>query len=675
MVPLREVCHGRIVRRLPYACFWALLAVAVGPGRAAVEVTFEELELTAWSARRVAEIDPAHPHARQVLPVTARQLGERRLQAIVLENEWLRMRLLPELGGAVFDVVHKPTGAQIFHRSDRLQDWRQFGDSALRPSFPSPVHGIGNSAQPAAWRVVTEPDGRVSVAFWMEFARHRRVEDTRTHGRFSTLRLSHRYSLHPDEALLRAEYRLSNPAPWRQGRRLWVEASFPRQHAPGAPEPPELILPALHVSGPRGDDVRSFGPVEARVADDATAAQLFGWGVRHGFAGVHYPGARVNRLVLFDATRSPGLRFAIAGNESRAARGDAARNRGAIELSTGTDTLPAVVGAWLEAGETWSFRQALALVPGIGRPDFANESFALHLEATAPVVELAVLRRTGELSLEWNGRPLATLPPQVPGAVVRLPLPEHSPPPGRITVAESGRGVVSAPLPLELVDDDALLADIRRSLVAGPLGQERNGEAAPESEAFRSALAGYPEGGVERGRILLRDGFTTGAERQLRTALARDGRQGETWHLLGVALAEQGRGSEAREAWRAALEAPQPHPPAAYELAIASLPHDAPMATALLRRLLLERPAHREAGLLLAALLVGQPEGETLRQALEAEDPADPRVAWLHVQAGAPAAQEELDRLVALEPGANRVVEQFASSVRGLRLATPRPAY
>lgn len=668
MEPRRAVWHLRHVRRFLLSLLFATWAVA-GPLGASVEVTFEEIALPAWAASAVAKIDPAHPRARESLPVAARLIGERPLQIIVLENEWLRVRLAPELGGSVFDAWHKPSGAPLFRSEGRVRDWAPYRLAGLQASFPSPTHGIDNTAQPAAWRVVAAPDGSVSVAFWMEFARHRTVADQRPGGRFSTLRLSHRFTLRPDEALLHAEYRLTNPTPWRQGRRLWAGAVFPASHPPGTAEAVELIFPTAHVSGPRGENERAFAPAEARRADLVAAEPIYGWGVRHGFAGVHDPAARTTRLVLFDPALSPGVRFAFSQPHPRR---DASAT---IELWLGTDPLPHAVSAWLEAGETWAFRQAVAFVPGIGRPDFAHESFVLHLDPTAPAVELAVLRKTGALALEWNGRPLAALPPQAPGAVVRVPLPPHVVPPGRISVAEADRSVFSAPLPLQVHADDLVLADIRGTLAPGPVAFERQGESAAENEGFRAALAGYGEGSLERGRLLLRDGFSAGAERQLRAALARDGRQGEAWHLLGVALAEQGRGSEAREAWRAALAAPRPHPAAAYELAIASLPHDTPMAIALLQRLRQERPAHREAALLLAALLAGQAEGDALRRELEQEDPADPRVVWLQVQTGVPAATEELDRLVALEPGANRAVEEFASAVRGLRLATPRPAY
>ena len=45
---------------------------------------------------------------------------DRTWKTVVLENEYLKVTTLPDLGGRVFEAIFKPTGEQMFHRVNRL---------------------------------------------------------------------------------------------------------------------------------------------------------------------------------------------------------------------------------------------------------------------------------------------------------------------------------------------------------------------------------------------------------------------------------------------------------------------------------------------------------------------------------------------------------------------------
>jgi len=40
-----------------------------------------------------------------------------RYRALVTENEYLRVTVLPDLGGRIYSALHKPSGQQVFHRN------------------------------------------------------------------------------------------------------------------------------------------------------------------------------------------------------------------------------------------------------------------------------------------------------------------------------------------------------------------------------------------------------------------------------------------------------------------------------------------------------------------------------------------------------------------------------
>ena len=56
---------------------------------------------------------------RERLARSRLRMVDRAWKTVVLENEYLRVTMLPELGGQVFEAIFKPTGAQVFYRTDK----------------------------------------------------------------------------------------------------------------------------------------------------------------------------------------------------------------------------------------------------------------------------------------------------------------------------------------------------------------------------------------------------------------------------------------------------------------------------------------------------------------------------------------------------------------------------
>jgi hypothetical protein len=101
----------------------------------------------------------------------APQPTARTYHALVMENEYLRITLLPELGGRIWRVVHKPTGADIFYRNEvvkptpwgppGMQGWLNVG--GIEWGLPVVEHGY---AWGVPWDATVERSdgGAVTVA-------------------------------------------------------------------------------------------------------------------------------------------------------------------------------------------------------------------------------------------------------------------------------------------------------------------------------------------------------------------------------------------------------------------------------------------------------------------------------------------------------------------------------
>ncbi len=92
--------------------------------------------------------------------------SERQWKEIILENEWLKLRIMPEIGGKIWSVYDKVSGKELFYDNDAVK----FRDISLRGPWTSGgiefnygVIGHGPScATPVEWKTVTKVDGSVS---------------------------------------------------------------------------------------------------------------------------------------------------------------------------------------------------------------------------------------------------------------------------------------------------------------------------------------------------------------------------------------------------------------------------------------------------------------------------------------------------------------------------------
>jgi len=619
--------------------------------------------------------------------------GVRTFETVNLENEYLRVEVAPEIGGAVSRAIFKPTGDDIFFREGKAKDWLPFWESGVKASFPYREHGMA-TIQPASWRTVRREDGSVTMAMWMEFSRYTESYNAGFYGRYSPMLLSQHVTLHPRRALIEITYRIVNPAPFRQGRQIWNDALLPRNQladgiVQGGAQPPEptrseFIYPARYVSHHGGRDFRTFDETNTPLATyPPPHISIFSWGISYGFAGLWYPDAKVNRLRIFDPQICPGTKLFINGEGVYQPGTLSSHTYNFVELWGGFDNIFEAVEDWIGPGETYQFTHYFTYVKGIGKVDYANTDAAVNVEfgGESPQVEVVTFSRVRRLLVEFDGQPLGAAE-CAPDKPARFALP-HDAAAGRVKIRADGRLIIEQSFPLAIPDDTSRHEKIRTALGHTPEHWELSdlsGEA-----SYRSSIERYPQGTTSRGRVLYRDGQIDAAIACLNSAVESDPDDGEGWHLLGAALLEKGETARAHDAFSRAISAAKPYAPARYFLALEALEtKDYSTASAMLATLIKEDPRHFEARLLKAWIDANAPAKAPAfalqaARALDAEDPADPRVAFV-LQHCARAAGDEstvhnaaaaLKQLLT-EPGAPRRLEEFKAATQGRYVAPAR---
>ena len=121
------------------------------------------------------EVGRGYPHRRadrDLLRWDSRRAEDRTYTTVVLENEYLKLTMLPALGGRLFEAIFKPTGKQVFFRERRLapyelyncgKEW-MFATGGLRFEFPTWGHDP-NTEEPWEYELHTWPNGTASVTF------------------------------------------------------------------------------------------------------------------------------------------------------------------------------------------------------------------------------------------------------------------------------------------------------------------------------------------------------------------------------------------------------------------------------------------------------------------------------------------------------------------------------
>jgi tetratricopeptide (TPR) repeat protein len=141
---------------------------------------------------------------------------ETRYRTLELENRYLRLTVLPELGGRVYSLFDKIAGQEVFYKNSVIR----FSPLAIRGAFFSgglefsfPVAHAPTTASPVNWAMTQQADGSASIHIGG-------IEH------MSGLRWTVSLSLFPDRCAVAQDVHLSNPTPLPGRYHYWTNASL-----------------------------------------------------------------------------------------------------------------------------------------------------------------------------------------------------------------------------------------------------------------------------------------------------------------------------------------------------------------------------------------------------------------------------------------------------------------
>ena len=304
-----------------------------------------------------------------------------RLRQVRLENEYLRVDFLPQLGGRVRSVFDKAAGKELF--LVRPIEWpptrytaygSQLGGHEV--NFPSFHHG-NNYMDQWNWHIQREEDDAAAITVgWTDPLRRQRVVV--------------RWQLRPGDAVLRAHYRFSNLNPRPLGFSPWSNMFF------GYADDLQYIIPTARVA-PHGfnDGSLELWPWPWPEWNEKSICfwrnipkkynSIFAVGVEENFHGVYYTRADHGMVRLFDRTRLPGIKMfchpPVPGKKPSP-----------IDY-TEVWTSPVLSHEdmlWWEAFGVREYDEAFFGVHGIGGYRHAEEAGAVNLTRGDDAVEIAV---------------------------------------------------------------------------------------------------------------------------------------------------------------------------------------------------------------------------------------------------------------------------------------------
>lgn len=382
------------------------LAQVDGPPPAAgAPVQVYEIELTIptypYAAYSLEAVDPVYNWTyrrfdRPAYEASNPQPVATAYRGVVLENEYLRIVLLPELGGRIYQVIFKPTGSNQLYQNPVVKPspwgppeqggWLAAG--GIEWGLPVAEHGY---AWGDRWGHITTPFGpdAAGVTVFMPYEQHLRAEVD--------------VILRAGEAAFTVQPRIVNPTGEAVSYQFWLDAMLAPGPANQAGPNLRFILPTGQVTvHSRGDD---FLPAAQQamswpVHNDVDYSRLGNWNdwlgvferpAAHGpFAGVYDPDADEGMVRVYPAEAMPGSKIFAMGWAAPIDPGVYTDGNAAyVELQGGV-TPTYWDQAALAAGDRYTWQETWFPVAGIGGVSYADGSGAVHLTRGGDSLALGV---------------------------------------------------------------------------------------------------------------------------------------------------------------------------------------------------------------------------------------------------------------------------------------------
>jgi tetratricopeptide (TPR) repeat protein len=564
--------------------------------------------------KRVYQGSSGRVYPLSVIDYVARTPHPQSWDAVHIENEFLRLMILPAIGGRIHVGVDKRTGYDFFYRQNIIKPalvglagpWISGG-----VEFNWPQHHRPATFMPVETTIERDPDG--SVTIWCS-----------DHDPMARMKGMHGVCLHPGKAYVELKVRLYNRTLQTQTFLWWANVAthvheqyqsfFPKDVRYAADHAKRAVTEyplsqGVYYGIDYGERARTGVPPEEMpsrfVPDGSYPPNDLGYyanipvptsymivGSSGDFFGGYDHRRRAGTVACANHHIAPGKKQWTWGNHDFGYTWDRSltdHDGPYVELMSGvyTDNQPDF--SFLAPGETKTFSQYWYPIGDIGVPDIANLHaalrventdglVALHLQVTEDVSEARLNVRMGESEIgRWTGKLSTTEPLHLQiytssvGGRLEVTLTNgdrrvlrHAP--EEIEPVPPPAVATEPPLPEEVAGNDELF------LNGLHLEQYRHPTRAPEIY-WREAVKRDPgdsRSNLALGRWHLNRGEFPEAENYLLASIARLTRRnpnphdGEPHYTLGLVLSYQERSEEAYDAfykstWNAAWRGPAYH--------------------------------------------------------------------------------------------------------------------
>ena len=364
----------------------------------------EKEELPLFSEHRVHQRSTGRPYPNKVTLEVNRQTREDREYTVVhMENDYLDVQILPQIGGRIFSARDKKTGYDFFYRQHvikpgligALGSWISGG-----VEFNWPYHHRASGFMACDFEIEEIEDG--SAICWL--SEHDPID--RMKGMVGIV-------LRPDASYLETRVKLCNRTPVTKSFLWWENAAVPVNENYQIFFPKDVTYVNFHYLDSRisypiaGDGV--FNGIDMTQPRDISmhkntkdATSYFACASKYDFFGGYDHGLACGVVHIGDHHISPGKKmFTWAYNQlSKTWENTLTDTDGQYcELMAGSYTDNQPNFSWLEPYETKEFSQYWYPVSKIGTPDFANLQCALSLKKDSVWLQSTVALENASLNI------------------------------------------------------------------------------------------------------------------------------------------------------------------------------------------------------------------------------------------------------------------------------------
>jgi len=522
---------------------------------------------------------PVYPYP--FLDVLTDERVDKPYAALILENEYVRYCVLPEVGGRIFEAVDKTNGYDFFYRQHVIKPaligmlgaWISGG-----VEWNIPHHHRATTFMPVDWAITEADDGSKTVWVGELELRHR-------------MRWLVGLTLRPGSSALEVAYRIINRTPFAHSILCWANAAVHANENYQIIFPPSTTLATFH-----GKNQFSHWPISREFYNGVdyskgvdvswwknhpSPTSFFAFGSEEDFFAGYDHGKNAGVIFVGDHTLVPGKKLWTWGTGSEGARWEKIltdRDGPYLELMFGSFSNNQPDYSWVMPGEVKTVTQYWYPFRAIGAVKNATTDAACNLEVrgggkvflgfvTTAVRKKAriVLEAGDKLVFEKTtdigpGEPFTSevqLPQLMEPESLRLSLAAED---GRELVAYQPKKKEVLPLPDPVTPPPAppeIKTNEELYLIGLRLEQFYNPAFEPYpyyEEALKKDPGDYRVN-TALGRLDLMRGMFKEAEAHFLPAVARAGKDhtrpkdGEALYYLGVALRFLGKAPEAKEAF------------------------------------------------------------------------------------------------------------------------------